>query len=903
MAVQSVFWKLDDCNCLDPGELCAWTLQQGLPLDFWQRANSYACPLGTLPGRAWILLDREDLNGLDREALHNLTVTVDQVETTFKSLLIVKATNMSAGIDDDPQAAYLVEMVDVRHVLSMSTIGAQYNVACPAPPDDGTLPSHHYVETLNAGAMWTWQTMLGNIWSYLPAGLAGAAPTLPYSPHYVPDSFRFLGVSAWEALRLVLSKIGCALRYDPLAGTFSIIRLGETQAGLSSTEQSLNKLYDYEPLESDAARLPETIRVFFPKIDKHHGTERDTPRTGNWSQPPYHPVDVATGVSGAKGGTVVALWDDLYAVYNFDATLDNTAGVNARAAEVAANYVSRIRASQARMRRRYSGALTSILPGSEIKVVIWRDYADEQGMCTETIRSPSLPMEMVRDDQRPIDFVWGTDFGGSISSAAENLAPPDLARRTHPIYPRLPQLVTITGEGSDGDDVSPTEGLFSGKVTRTDPEADLSSNAPYEQNENCWVVVVDNPGGSADGTTLKQGDRYIGRLNGTAFVSSDGRPLYLVRKGAGAAVEIVRFRLYENLAEGGSALATLRTWNGAAWVDGDQITVYDAYPGIAAGVRVAWRGFVGNSGYAIQLGDFTGDNPAKYEIIYLAQKARFIAGTLDDTELTDSGTATVTNYWFGFDPAGEDGSVAIRTTGGIWNGLVAGDKIVAAWDEDDDVFEVLTAKQQASQQLQPIVWNGPLSGMTAEAGAYFIFEGAHYEQGFYDSPGFIIPGGAISPTQSVIKLTDPGIWRVTLQWELSDETSWTPIDLFDVTNTSNTTAGGDSHHHTYDKFTGGNPTYFVIGSLTIYLDDDNPLPTFYKITGPPIGGLRNYVSYFTRDFVLQNFAEFYITTDGPLCLQVIGGIGGSLPDGMEPEASANMTVTLLKMHDISGQVH
>jgi len=61
---------------------------------------------------------------------------------------------------------------------------------------------HWLADTLNSGALWSWQEMLADVWADLPA-TAETVPILPWTPAHAPDSWRFQGISAWEAVRLI----------------------------------------------------------------------------------------------------------------------------------------------------------------------------------------------------------------------------------------------------------------------------------------------------------------------------------------------------------------------------------------------------------------------------------------------------------------------------------------------------------------------------------------------------------------------------------------------------------------------------------------------------------------------------------------------------------------------------
>lgn len=510
---------------LHPGELADSTLFLNTPFDFFERANSYTCPLGPKPGSAWILMLRVVQDRLDVNAFHELRWADGKNLLTIPSLSIVKSSTMNMARRGDGDAARLVEFRDKRHQLGMfSSIDAQYNVRIPAPSTtSGT--GLYYTDSLNSGSTWTWQTLVTNVWAALPS-TAGTAPTLPYSPDDKPEGFRFIGVNAWEALHVVLEKINCTTAYDPIADTFSYVRLGTTQAGLAAKLAGLTRrlMYDYDPgSDFQLGNMPATVRVFFHRREEAHGWERDTPNASNWEMFPAVSKDRATSIAGALSGSVLAVWDDLPALFNSAGANSNSAALQTRANEIGDNIRDRIDVSEERGRRMYSGLVEDILPGSEVSEVRWRDFGDETGLVTEIVRIPLREGSAFFELKRNVATAGG--FVG------EKLQTTDLARATHPLWPRLGQIVQVNdGASADGAELTATGGFFPGFVHRW-------ANGAYGNLEACWIRPVDLDPDDAEATVIKlrQLDRFVGRLSGIETVSSDTRPVYLVRSGAKAA--------------------------------------------------------------------------------------------------------------------------------------------------------------------------------------------------------------------------------------------------------------------------------------------------------------------------------------------------------------------------------
>ena len=565
-------------QCLHPGEAFRAVMEQSTPVDFWQQANSYACPLGAEPGSAWLLMLRSDLDKLDGNASHQLKWVDGNRTLTIASLVIVKSSVMNLALAGDKKAACLVEFQDERRILKkFSSINAQYNVRIPAPSTtsgvglyytDSTDTAAAFTGQLgvtlsvlgeslaltfdesDARAVWTWQTMLDDIWENLPGTEVGSGPLLPYTPDGIPEGWRFIGENAWYSLHEVLAKINCTTSYNPILDTHSYIRLGTTQAGLAASLTALKNrlMYDYDPGQDyQLANMPATVRVFFQRRELYHGIERDTPDDSNWEMEPVVSKDVATSITGATVGSVLNWFDDLPAEFDDTGVNSNSAALQTRANEIGGNIRDRIDVSDERLRRMFSGLVTNILPGSEITEVIWRDYGDETGLVTEVIRKP-------REDA---DY-----YGYHGYHAGEKLQTPDLDRATHPLWPRLPQPVRVDDGSSDTSaKLDPnSDGLFPGFVRRW-------ANGGWTSLDACWIRPVDLEGDDEDTVTkLKQLDTFMGRLSGVETSENSTRPVYICREGSGTSGKGLPIR-----AVIGGTLAPKQDETGFYYIDRDGV--------------------------------------------------------------------------------------------------------------------------------------------------------------------------------------------------------------------------------------------------------------------------------------------------------------------------------------------
>lgn len=501
-------------DVLDPGVLHEGISRAGFPTDYWGKANSITCPVGSEPGSAWLLVPADTMDDLDGDELHDITWSHEDGETTWHKWVVVRAWRI--GQDGRGRTPYLVELQDKRRLLKMSALDASYNVRMPAPK--ARVPanpgSEYYSDTLNGGSLWTWQGVLGDMWSKLPAAIAGTAPTIPYTPAGRPEELRYFGYSAWSAIGELLAAIGCAVAYDPIADSFSVVRLGETQAGLAEAIDGASHrlLYDYEPLSGyEKADWPEKIRVYFPKRVKFDGQERDTIDSGNWEIQPYYWEDVATGAAGAEPGTIMRIWDSARALYDSTGTIINSADLATRANDIATSVKKMLGTFGGRLRKHFAGIVSTALPGSQVREVVWRDYGDGVGLITEVKQFPML------------DLAIGTDWSVIRS---ENFARPDLARFSYPNWPHVSQIVQVKYDALPiGSLVWPhANGLFPGNVRTYD-------GTTLQKLEPCWVRIINLTNANAlDGQyQVKNGDCFHGRLSGVDDVSGDYRPVYLAR--------------------------------------------------------------------------------------------------------------------------------------------------------------------------------------------------------------------------------------------------------------------------------------------------------------------------------------------------------------------------------------
>lgn len=435
MAEASIAITFDELPCIDAGMLLPQASAAELITQHVAgRANSFRCPLGPAPGKGWFLLPRVSLQTiLGGESFasyftHTVRFYAGAAIVALAPMIPIRATGVSILKGrDEPEAAWLLEVADRRALLNLSAINKQYNVRRP----DGITSRLFYTATLNNNDPWTWVTMLTDIWGQLPSQVAGTFPGLPVTPHGTPENWRFMGISAWQALSLVLEHLSMAVAYNPIADTFSIVQQGPdntTHATLLSTND-LSRTWDGAQLDYDRTKFPEKVRIYFKKADWNYASSGDSTlpaTTDDWQVDPLYSIDKDTGVLAAIPGTFVAIHDDLVAYYDQNGALVNSSELEARATERKDDFLRRRgndhRSSEvlgfttdSGIHRTYSGLL-DFVPSSQIYGVAWRHYGD--GVKTEVIRRAQLIRDVEND--------WG--IGRDRWLAAENVMSPDLGR-------------------------------------------------------------------------------------------------------------------------------------------------------------------------------------------------------------------------------------------------------------------------------------------------------------------------------------------------------------------------------------------------------------------------------------------------------------------------------------------
>lgn len=348
--------------CLDPRTLRGECLRLRLPVEtWWGKPNSYACPVGREPASGRVLLSRASLDALGLSAGHELVFDDgENPAVKLSGVSVVRATCLtpqdSAG---RPDAAYLVELTDLRGLARLAVIDKAYNLREDA--------SGYLGATEDGGSPWTWAGMCEDLWD--ACGNLGAFPGLPYEPDGEPEGWRFYAASAWDALSDVLDRLDCAFRVEPVSGVTDIVRLGATDeiaAAAVETQTDRGRLvWNDWPADPARHRVPETARVAFRRFP--------APATGASEYYVLGRTD-ADADPGTVAGTEEVLFDDLAAL-GASGTPSNDSDLSGRADERAANFFGRRRFFEARASLVFSGSLKTLTAaaGSNYGAAAWED--------------------------------------------------------------------------------------------------------------------------------------------------------------------------------------------------------------------------------------------------------------------------------------------------------------------------------------------------------------------------------------------------------------------------------------------------------------------------------------------------------------------------------------------------
>jgi hypothetical protein len=482
--------------CVDPINEYEEQSKTGYDTSWASKAISFACPVGPMPGKGYLLLLRRDLDNLDINERHDLVISSENGNITIKNLLIIKAVCLTPGMAGDKNSCYLVEVIDKRWSAKNKPIEIQVNILAPNSKDE------YYKSSINPNTYlpWTWEEIIRHIWE--TNDTLGEFTSLPYTPSGTPQGYQFLGVDSYDALNVLLAKIHCSLRWNPQTDIFDIVEIGAKDNLDQLIVDKLSYLiYDAEVIESNKARVANKVRVYFNKVHMHYGQEISTSETEKqWITDSiyykeFNASEFDVDESKLDSSNTQVLWDDLKAVVNYNNSIENDTELETKAREIATKYYKSIFEGGNRLLKKYSGIHNEFNVSGELKYVTWKFTTN--GVTTEIART--------------IGFIDGMDVVSQYMylEDTENLMAPDFSRATFPNY--FPQLQLI--EILEG----PIEGnYYRGQITSFNVLEDT-----LKVIEECWVTCPDT-------MTLQTGDKAFGKIFGKKQLNTELKQVYYV---------------------------------------------------------------------------------------------------------------------------------------------------------------------------------------------------------------------------------------------------------------------------------------------------------------------------------------------------------------------------------------
>lgn len=550
----------------------------------------YLCPLGPVSGYGACLMTWGELSAINVNAYVTLSMGAGGTVISLPGLIVAKAQKVSRSASGLTSGLYKVELADKRLILNKFTdTRRQFNVWNPRQRATSIdAPQNYYAETLDGSDLWTWSRVAQALWT--DCGFLGSFAFPSVTLNDRPKNLHYWGVNAWRALHEVLAFVGMTTAYDPVAATFSIVSMGQVQPGLAAVVTAAGPRYfgSADPIESNLAKYPETIKVYFPRRDRHFGTERDSVSAGNWITEPARTSVKSTGAAGAQAGSVLQMWDTQPSIYGYTAIAENAVDTNAIAERRKNDWLNDQLYSESRARTVYSGILSGFRCGSQVKAVHWRYLGDGEqpgGFLTEVSRHPGLPASLHTGEE------WGEEY--------ESFRP-EFSRHSTPHYPDSTQIVVLGVQQSNF-------ATWSGTVGRLDPAITVGGGATFSNLETCFIQFINSDAARVVPTTVaettknhtllykpKAGDRYEARANGvTTSVGDVTLPLYTARLDNPQLIWWAE--LYEDVDAGtysspsGPFEAKLFTVSsGAAWTDTGLILnrIYNTGSALVSGTRV-----------------------------------------------------------------------------------------------------------------------------------------------------------------------------------------------------------------------------------------------------------------------------------------------------------------------------
>lgn len=558
----------------------------------------------------------------------------------------------------NPACVYLLELVDRRYFLARFTaLNKNYNVPHPIKSAgfDGyeATAANFYEDSLTSGSFWTSKIILEDIWTEMGSNLTGGSltfnpttfPTTGGSAYTRPLNFRFNGVNAWESFHDVLDTIGVGntsaaftLVYNPVLDTFTV--LSETLA-LSLTQPELVnedtltylesiRLYDTEVIETGIGVIPKTARYYRKRRFPKGGSPNFDVKTGvEWSYPVNVLNEIDLSITTPTTFDQLEALDDTVEFIHSGPPIEVTLETpdTDDPIEATESYVGNSSADGTGLRtdigRRtynekygfvaYRGLATTheneiILPKTEIRQSVWRDYGDELGLVTEFhAYEGNGPAETSRNELAFSSREIGRGLGSSFPSGYGNFfsgysAGSNNTRHVAPDFNRfdwrdeVPETAIVrsliaypidyAGTGTADDQTKSFVSIGSngavGVVVHAgrqfSPDTDYHGPKCYIKAHRGWSFSKPDPTNSDilarsvynDAVFVPPNREFVGKLIG---IASDGVPIYEVTVFA----EIFELVLEETLDVGGVSKANLTLDSGTGGASTSFVYVSGAY--------------------------------------------------------------------------------------------------------------------------------------------------------------------------------------------------------------------------------------------------------------------------------------------------------------------------------------
>lgn len=251
--------SLSGVNLVDPQTCLIDFTYRGLPTETWAgKVNSFSSPVERGYGVGRVLVRKSDV-GLLKDT-NNLTlkfIDTDGTEVSFPRLSLIKTENILPGDLNASGSILMLTLADIRYRYSQKYIGRSYNYR-----DINT--GEFLEDSLNGNILWTWHTILSDIWAKMVSGLGDAGPMPMMEGYGSVEGFSFTDDNGWDAFCQVVQAGGKLVRFDPVTTTVSIV-----DPSLPEPEMDFDTLgvrvWDTDDAIEFEGPLPGSVTVTFPR--------------------------------------------------------------------------------------------------------------------------------------------------------------------------------------------------------------------------------------------------------------------------------------------------------------------------------------------------------------------------------------------------------------------------------------------------------------------------------------------------------------------------------------------------------------------------------------------------------------------------------------------------------------